>query len=77
MQKFIDDFAIYAVEQDLLAKLETIFTHATIFKLSTELVEDIAGETEESKTERDSSATKHTILKKALDILRRLDRGTT
>lgn len=61
----------------MLAKLETIFTPAKIFTISEDIIEDIAGETEESKVERESSTTKLATLKKALEVLKRLDRGQT
>lgn len=77
LKKFVDDFAVYAVEHDLLAKVETLFTPATIFSLSEEMIEDIAGETEDSKLERESSTSKLASLQKALDVLKRLDRGHT
>lgn len=77
LKKFVDDFATFAVEQDLLVKLETIFTPAKIFTISEDVIEDIAGETEESKMERESSTTKLATLKKALEVLKRLDRGQT
>lgn len=77
LKNFIDDFATYAVEQDLLVKLETIFTPTKIFSMSEDIIEDIAGETEESKVERESSMTKLATLKKALEVLKRLDRGQT
>lgn len=41
------------------------------------MVEDIAGETEESKLERASSVAKLGTLKTTLDVLKRLDRGQT
>lgn len=56
-------------------KLETIFVPSAIYYLKDDVVGDIAGETEESKEERDSSTAKLETLKKALDVLKRLDRG--
>lgn len=77
LKNFIDDFAIYAVEQELLVKVQTIFTPATIFTLREDLIHDIAGETEDAIVERASSTAKLATLKKALDVLKRLDRGHT
>lgn len=77
LKNFIDDFAIYAVEQELLVKVQAIFTPNTIFTLQEDMIQDIAGETEDSIVERDSSTTKLATLKKALDVLKRLDRGHT
>lgn len=74
LKNVVDDFAIYAVEQGLLTKVQTIFAPASIFSLSEDIIQDIAGETEDSVAERDVSTTKLAILKKALDVLKRLDR---
>lgn len=76
-KQFVDDFANYAVEQDLMIKLESIFAPGSIFGLDESTIEDIAGETEESKVEREQSSNKMTTLKQALDVLERLDRRST
>ncbi|KAK5936896.1 hypothetical protein PMZ80_010834 [Knufia obscura] len=75
LKYFTDDFAISAVEQALLTKVESLFSPAAILTLEEDLIEDIAGETEESKLERTSSTQKLGTLKQALDVLKRLDRG--
>ncbi|KAK5313210.1 hypothetical protein LTR70_007727 [Exophiala xenobiotica] len=76
-KQFIDDFANYAVEQDLMIKLESIFAPDSIFGLEESTIEDIAGETDESKVEREQSSKKMATLKLALDVLERLDRRNT
>lgn len=53
----------------------SLFTPTTILTLDEDLIEDMAGETEESKLERSSSTQKLDTLKQALDVLKRLDRG--
>lgn len=77
IKSFVDDFAIYAVEQELLVKVQTVFTPTIIFTLPEDVIEDIAGETEDSKMERKGSTRKLATLKKTLDVLKRLDRGHT
>lgn len=63
------------MEHALLNQIGSTFTPATILKLGEELIEDIAGETDESKLERASCVSKQESLKSALGILKRLDRG--
>jgi len=58
-----------------VAKVENLFSPDSIFKLEDELIRDVAGETEESQIERDSSTRKLDILKKAMHILKRLEQG--
>lgn len=77
MKNFVDDFAIYAVEHEVMERVPTIFSPATVFELPDDVVEEIAGETDESKMERGSSNAKLATLKSALDALRRLDHGNT
>lgn len=76
-EKFIDDFAIQCVEEALLDKVKDAFNPRITYSLDKELVEDIAGETEESRVERAASMTKQASLEQALKVLKRLDRGRT
>lgn len=73
----MDDFANYAVEQDLMIKLESIFAPSSIFGLDESTIENIAGETEESKIEREQSTKKMAALQLALQVLERLDQRNT
>lgn len=75
LKNVIDDFAQYAVQQNLLDKVETLFPPSVIFKLEEGTIEDIAGETEDSKKERVLYSRKLTVLNKAMGILQKLDRG--
>lgn len=70
----MDDFSIHTIEEGLLDGLGTIFDSAKVFALTDEEVEEIAGETDESKVERASSSTKLAALKDASRLLRQLDR---
>lgn len=75
MKQFVDDYGKFAVEKELLTKLPTIFTPDIVIQLHGERLEDIAGETEESKFERSQTNQKLEALNKALATLRKLDRG--
>ena len=72
---FVDDFAQHAVEQQLLAKLETILNPKKMLSLSEEMIEDIAGEREESKQERSDCINTLKALQSAATVLKKLDRG--
>lgn len=75
LKQFVDDFAIHAVEQALLARIEELFTPGSIFELEGELIAGIAGETKESQIERESSEAKLRMSRDALETLKRLDRS--
>ncbi|KAM5476771.1 hypothetical protein MauCBS54593_000041 [Microsporum audouinii] len=64
LKRFIDDIAIEAVEGKLISLLGNILTPVAVFEMSDTVVTQIAGESEENKTERDQ-------LNKQLDILTR------
>ncbi|ETN44121.1 uncharacterized protein HMPREF1541_10671 [Cyphellophora europaea CBS 101466] len=70
----IDAFGIYAVEACLLSKIPSVFTPETVLKLDDSAVQAIAGESQESLTERESLTKKLLILKDTQKILHRLDR---
>ena len=58
----------------MLEKLPEVFSPTVVSKLTDSVVEDIAGETEESKAERAASAKKLQMLEETLNVLHRLDR---
>ncbi|EFQ99281.1 interferon-induced GTP-binding protein Mx [Nannizzia gypsea CBS 118893] len=64
LKRFIDDMAIEAIEGKLISLLSNIFTPVAVFEMSDTVVTQIAGESEENKTERNQ-------LNKQLDILTR------
>lgn len=70
----VDKFATDAVEECLMSRLPTIFNPQTVLDMEDSTIEDIAGETEESKMERTSSSQKLKVLQAALNALRRLDK---
>lgn len=46
-EKFVDDFAVQCVEQALLDKVKDIFNPRITYSLEDEVIQDIAGETED------------------------------
>lgn len=58
-----------------MRKLEGIFNPSRVLALEDTTIEDVIGETAESKIEREHSTTKLEALRKALDALNRIDRG--
>jgi GTPase SAR1 family protein len=70
----VDDFSVLAIEACLLEKLPEIFSPTVVSKLTDSVVEDIAGETEESKAERAAFLKKLQVLEETLSVLHRLDR---
>ena len=62
MKRFVDDIAVEVVETALISKLDGIFTPINILNLDDKKVETIAGESEESKQQRED-------LKRQLEIL--------
>jgi hypothetical protein len=74
MKTMVDKFATDAIEECLMAQLASIFDPQTVLDMEDDVIEDIAGETEESKMERASSSQKLKVLQAALNALRRLDK---
>jgi hypothetical protein len=74
LEFLVDDFGVHTVEECLLEGLPSIFSPELVLGLDETMVENIAAETEESKTERASSTKKLQILEATLKILHRLDR---
>ena len=62
------------MEACLLSKIPSVFTPETVLKLDDSAVQAIAGESQESLTERESLTKKLLILKDTQKILHRLDR---
>ncbi|KAK5070463.1 hypothetical protein LTR64_000134 [Lithohypha guttulata] len=77
LKNLVDDFAIYAVEQALMGQLEGLFPPSKIFQLSDDVVQDIADENEDIRNERALYTKKLKTLNNALDVLKRLDRGSS
>lgn len=52
LKRFIDDVAVKVIEEKLLAVMTDILSPVAVFEMSDELVEMIAGESQESRTLR-------------------------
>ena len=57
-----------------MQKIPAVFTPEVAMRLSDEVIERIAAETEETKVERSSCEKKLEILQKTMTVLRRLER---
>ena len=74
MKVFIDNFAVLAVEYCILEKVAGFFTPQTVLDLDEDVIESIAGETPQSKVERDRAVTKLNSLESGLKALRNIQR---
>ncbi|KAI1775955.1 dynamin GTPase [Hypoxylon cercidicola] len=68
MKRFVDSIAIEVIEQTLLAALSGILSPAAVMSMSPELVKSIAGESKESRAQRDELTKKIDALQKGSDI---------
>ncbi|CAG8197859.1 unnamed protein product [Penicillium salamii] len=71
LKRFVDDIATEVVEMKLLCTLPGIFNPVTAFDMSDELVTQIAGESEESRSLREQLNKKLHVLAKGSDTCRR------
>ncbi|KAJ5335737.1 uncharacterized protein N7506_005673 [Penicillium brevicompactum] len=71
LKRFVDDIATEVVEMKLLCTLPGIFNPVTAFDMSDELVTQIAGESEESRSLREQLNKKLRVLAKGSDTCRR------
>jgi hypothetical protein len=62
LKRFVDDIAIEVIESKLIAPLYDIFSPITVTCMPADLVNRIAGESEENRTQREQ-------LTKQLDVL--------
>ncbi|KAI9722079.1 MAG: hypothetical protein M1828_004893 [Chrysothrix sp. TS-e1954] len=74
LKMFIDNFAILAVEYCVLEKLADFFTPQTVLDLDDDTVEEIAGETSQTRVERTRALAKLESLDAGLQVLRRIQR---
>ena len=70
----MDDFAEFAVERDLLTKLNMLFPPEIVLDMVDEDIACICAETIESQEERSLMDVKSSTLQKARDVLVQLDR---
>ncbi|KAI0097029.1 P-loop containing nucleoside triphosphate hydrolase protein [Hypoxylon sp. NC0597] len=66
MKRFIDGIATEVIEQKILMPLSDILSPVAVFKMSPDLVELIAGESQESRTRREELTKKIDVLQKGL-----------
>lgn len=71
MKRFVDDIATEVVEMKLLCTLPGIFNPVTAFDMSDELVTQIAGESEQSRSLREQLNKKLRVLAKGSHTCRR------
>ena len=62
MKRFIDDIAIEVIEAKLVSQLGGIFSPITVTSMAADLVDSVAGESEENRAQREQ-------LTKQLDVL--------
>ena len=70
-KRFVDDVAVEAVEKDIVAKLSDIISPIRVTSLASDVVTDIAGESEESRAERSQLETQLGVLVQGLETCRR------
>ncbi|CAG8006506.1 unnamed protein product [Penicillium salamii] len=70
LKRFVDDIATEVVEMKLLSTLPGIFTPVTAFNMPDELVTQIAGESEESRSLREQLNKKLCVLEKGSNTCR-------
>ncbi|ROW06113.1 hypothetical protein VMCG_04580 [Cytospora schulzeri] len=71
MKRFTDDVAIELVELELIQVLPGIFSPITVYSMSPELVERIAGESDEDRLKRDEMTQRLEVLEKGSDFCKR------
>lgn len=64
LKRFIDDIAVEVIEAKLVSQIDHIFSPTTVTSMDPDLVDSIAGESEENRAEREQ-------LRKQLDVLRK------
>ena len=71
MKRFIDDIANEAIEAKLISPLGDTFTPLAVSKMSAEFVTNMAGESEESRAQREQLAKQLDVLTKGSDTCKR------
>ena len=71
MKRFIDDIANDVIEAKLVLSLADIFTPVAVFAMSADLVTSIAGESEESRAQREQLTKQLDVLTKGSDTCKR------
>ncbi|KAL2060887.1 hypothetical protein VTL71DRAFT_8939 [Oculimacula yallundae] len=71
LKRFIDDIAVEIIEVNLLSLLHEIFSPITVTAMADALVTSIAGESEESRTQRDQFMRQLEVLRNGLETCKR------
>ncbi|EUC26680.1 hypothetical protein COCCADRAFT_113654, partial [Bipolaris zeicola 26-R-13] len=71
LKRFVDDIAVEAVEKDIIAKLSDIVSPIRVTSLASDVVTDIAGESEGSRAERSQLETQLGVLVQGLETCKR------
>lgn len=71
LKRFIDDIAVEIVEVELVSKLNDIFSPITVFSMPADLVTVIAGESEESRANREQLSKQLDVLLKGSELCKR------
>lgn len=71
LKRFTDDVAVELVEIELIQALSEIFSPVTVFSMQPELVERIAGESDETRSTRDELSKQLEVLGKGSDFCKR------
>lgn len=71
MKRFVDDIAVEAIEINLLSLLHGIFSLLTVTAIASDLVARVAGESEESRTQREQFKRQIEVLKNGLETCKR------
>jgi hypothetical protein len=69
MKVFVDNFAVLGIEYCLLDALSSVFVPEMVMQMEEGLINNIAAETEDSRTERTRLTKKLTSLEAGLDTL--------
>ncbi|KAI9742782.1 MAG: hypothetical protein M1818_003511 [Claussenomyces sp. TS43310] len=85
LKRFVDDVVVEVIEAKLISELDKIFSPVTVSAMPTNLVAQIAGESEENRAEREQLTRELDVLGKGSDTCKRFigarvlesDTGTT
>lgn len=71
LKRFIDDVSVEVMEAQLVSKLADILSATSIFDMSDDTISRLAGESEESRAEREQLTRQLQVLKTGLETCRR------
>ncbi|KAF2728002.1 hypothetical protein EJ04DRAFT_593292 [Polyplosphaeria fusca] len=75
LKRFVDDIAVEAIEENIIAKLEDILSPIKVTRLPADTVTDIAGESEESSARRRQLENQLSVLGGGLETCRKFVPG--